>query len=150
MRLPDTELGGKALRQFVLRAHRLFKMIEAVRANEQHMRQIKKRCHAVVCAAPRFPTQRIDQDIAGARVVFWQETPQRCRDMPRARHQFAGFVAVKRRSGEAVHVELRMHLRDGLRNAFWHVGAEAVFQRLSHGAGSLAGNRCASSGLRCS
>ena len=42
----DAVFGGEALRQRVLRAHRIFKMIESVLRHEEQVRHVQKRRHA--------------------------------------------------------------------------------------------------------
>ena len=138
----DAEFGGEALRQFVLRAHRQFKVLESVRGDVKHMRQVEKRRHAVARIVLQFGSQRVDQNIGGTRVIVGQKAPQcRC-NVSRARHQFKRFETVEHRGGEAARIERRMHRRDRCGDAFRHIGAEAVFQRFSHAYGALPGSGC--------
>ncbi|MCU0759678.1 MAG: hypothetical protein MUF07_10870 [Steroidobacteraceae bacterium] len=68
---PQAELGGEALRQFVLRMHRLLEVVEAMVAHEEHVRQVEEPAEAEVGGAVfEARPERIEQQPDGLRIVL--------------------------------------------------------------------------------
>lgn len=129
----DAELGGEALRQRVLRAHRLLEVIEAELGHEHRVRQVEEGAQGQPRIAPVRLVQRGQQDGDCFRVVRRQVLVQGARDVFAAWHQGQGVIPLERIGDKLARFKRRIHGGDHARDGFGHVGAVLVDERLGHG-----------------
>lgn len=86
---PDAGLGGEALGELVLRAHRDLEMAEAVLRHEDDMRQVEERRHpdADQLVGRVFGTEGTQEDVDRVGILRWQMLGERHGDVPRAIEQ---------------------------------------------------------------
>jgi hypothetical protein len=128
----DAELGGEALRQFVLRLHRCLEVIESMLGDEHHVRHEQEAAHTLGRAMRMRHARRGEQQTNRLRIVSWQMCVQHPADLPCTFGQRQRFVSGERVAQEGRARKAVVHGHEHVRDRTRHAPNKLVLQGCGH------------------